>query len=137
MTDYKVGEMSRDKRKPIIDTCSVMRATDQAKTTIESTLRDALNMLNDPRKDERLEKPECVFCFYYGDGRRIGGARCTTQECGLCDKSVHSGSTNVDVLCQSCAKANELCRHCGADLKLRVRRFFKAVASDPGSSLEV
>lgn len=76
--------------------------------------------LEDARRAERLEKCECRLCFYYSG--RIGGAMMTAARCGLCDKEMRFGSTNVDVLCQECAKAKKLCRHCGADIDDKSRR---------------
>lgn len=75
---------------------------------------------HDPAKKARLEKQECVACFY--SGSRIGGATVTTRQCGLCDESLLSGNTNVDVLCVGCARRAQLCRHCGADIDLKNRR---------------
>lgn len=104
-----------------VDLVSILRQTDWAKSALESTVRRAREATEDPRKAERLAKPECVVCYYiYPD--RIGGAMVTTTDCGVCGTRIGSGNTNVDVVCPECAKANDLCRHCGADLKLRVRR---------------
>lgn len=114
-------------RRQIVDQCSVERATDNAKSYIQVTMEQALNATNDPRKSERLAKQECVYCFYMRSG--IGGAVLSDRQCGLCDKLVHSCNTAVDTICQECAKAHELCKNCGADIKLRIRRKFDGKAT--------
>ena len=86
---------------------------------LNDTLEHAKNLETDPRKAERIEKSECVVCFY---GSRIGGASMTNRECMSCGKNELYPSTATDVLCMGCAKKHDLCKHCGADIKLRVRR---------------
>lgn len=102
-----------------IDSASIEWANETAKDRISYArkLVDAFD--NDPNRDERLEHGECVICF---GASRIGGAACTSRQCGLCDQIVRSGNTNVDVLCIDCAKRHGLCKHCGADIDLKNRR---------------
>ena len=78
-------------------------------------------MVEDPEYKVRREKQECVVCYYLP---RIGGAMITTAECPLCGVKIHSGSTNIDLLCANCAKVHRLCKHCGADIELKQRRKF-------------
>ena len=111
----------RTRRK--VDLCSILRASDWAKEYRRRSEEDVRNMAEDPRKEERLAKSECVVCFYPMAGR-IGGAMCTSAQCGICQETVRSGNTNIDVVCLACAKAHDLCKHCGADIRLRTRRKF-------------
>lgn len=101
------------------------------KATIETANRSHLDSFTYYRRmvesfDEdydravRLAECLCVACFY--NKSRIGGARCTSNQCAFCDTVLHSGNTNVDVMCQECAKKTGLCRHCGCDLDLKNRR---------------
>lgn len=107
----------------VINASSVEWDTSRAKDYIDETTRYALNFANDPQKKERMEKGECIYCFYVPN--RIGGASMTNRPCGLCGKIMGFGSTCTDKVCKECGSKNELCRHCGADIKLRSRRVFK------------
>jgi hypothetical protein len=119
--------------KKTINASSVTYATDSAKDYIQITVRRALDVSHDPRKVERLKKSECVFCFYIRT-ERIGGAAMTTQPCGLCEREMHFCSTNTDAICEDCSRANDLCKHCGADIKLRARRVFEPGKAKKGTA---
>lgn len=106
-----------------ITTESVHHATDLAKHYAETTVTYALEYLADPEKQKREEVPECRSCFYL-KRQRVGGAAMTWKPCGVCGVEMSFGSTNTDDVCRDCAKKHELCKHCGADLHLRVRRKF-------------
>ena len=84
----------------------------------KSRLESYRKLLEDPEKTKRLDAQECVVCYYSG---KIGGAAMTDSECGLCDKTMHFGSTNVDRLCIECSKTHDLCKHCGADMNYKNR----------------
>lgn len=112
------GEVMKAHRHRI-DSASIEWANMTAKDRIDYARRLVNAFDNDPNRDERLEHSECVICF---GASRIGGATCTSRQCGLCDCIVRSGNTNVDVLCIACAKGNGLCKHCGADIDLKNRR---------------
>lgn len=77
------------------------------------------NIENDPDKVNRLEKCLCKFCNYTSS---IGGAACCSRPCAFCDTPVHSGNTDVGVMCLECARKSGLCRMCGADLNYKNRR---------------
>jgi hypothetical protein len=109
--------MERSAKK--IDAVSVMRATDFAKNYAQSTVEKGLLYLADPDKKTRLECPTCYYLL-----ARIGGACMTTQPCGLCGTPQTYGSTATDALCETCARRDSLCKHCGGDLHMRVRRVF-------------
>lgn len=82
-----------------------------------SRLRQKLK--DDPSRESRLADQTCLRCAYHS---RIGGAAITTQPCGLCGANQVFGSTATDLLCQPCAVANELCKHCAGDIEGRVDR---------------
>ena len=93
----------------------------QAKAAIRFWRSMVTKIDADEQRKERREKGVCPVCFYR-EGGRVGGARCTSAQCGFCDETLHSGSTAIDVLCQSCAVASGICRQCGADMELKNRR---------------
>ncbi len=105
--------------KKQIDRVSILRANNWAKMRIESTLEAAEKYRSDPNREKRKEMAECLVC---SEARRIGGCAMTTAICGICGKELLFGNTCVDVLCLDCAKANQLCKHCGGDIDLKDRR---------------
>lgn len=102
-----------------MNVCNMVYATERAKSRIKS-IRDQYDQVTkDPKKDERIAACECIACFYsYG----IGGAAITNRPCMSCGVNQLYGSTNTDVLCLDCANTHDLCKHCGGDLEMRVRR---------------
>ncbi len=86
----------------------------------QATVRHALQMMTDPQKKERKTACKCVVCFY--ESGRIGGAAMTSQPCGICGEVQQFGSTATDPLCEKCAKEHALCKQCGSDVELRMRR---------------
>lgn len=108
--------------KATIDRVSIERNTYASGYYLEAVVDRADKMTQDLEAGKRKKESYCVMCYVpYGAGR-VGGAACTSRECGLCDTIIHSGNTNIDMLCQPCAVENRLCRHCGADVDLRNRR---------------
>lgn len=77
------------------------------------------NYTKDPQKKLRKEEQECVICFY---SQRVGGAACSFRPCGICDKELSSGNTDVSVLCLECAAKAQLCKQCGCDIDFKNRR---------------
>ena len=98
------------------DLTKVLNAT----ASRRSYLKRCEDTLNDVNKKERIEKQECIYCFYLDS--RVGGSCMTTSYCGICNKTLHSGNTNTDALCIDCAKKHKLCKHCGGDINLKSRR---------------
>ena len=94
-------------------------ATERAKDYTKSILKQAEDITKDSNKKERIKRHECKACFYAG---RLGGSSMTTRPCMSCNVDVMYGSTATDVLCMDCAKLHSLCKHCGGDLEMRVRR---------------
>lgn len=102
-----------------MSTCNMIGATEQAKAQVKRRLELAAELDKDSRKQERLLKNECKACFY---SYRVGGSAMVTRPCMSCGTDQVYGSTATDVLCKECAKKHSLCRHCGGDLEMRVRR---------------
>jgi hypothetical protein len=44
------------------------------------------------------------------------------RQCALCDNTIHSGSTHVNVVCDVCATTHQLCVNCGGDIDCREKR---------------
>ena len=107
-------------RKRIVDRVSMERASVTAKGYIENIFNQAERLKADPEKKERIEKCLCKFCYYSASG--WGGAAMTNRPCGICESDELYSSTNTDTLCKECSSAHDLCKHCGADINLRVRR---------------
>lgn len=102
-----------------IDRCSTERANHHNREMVSYTLKRADIYTNDPQRETRLAASECLVCYGVS---RIGGASCTIAPCPLCGTRLSCGNTAIDVLCTACAKANDLCKHCGADVELKNRR---------------
>ena len=86
-------------------------------------MRDILNgykrIVEDPDYHDRIINQECQVCYY---GSRVGGSSMTITECGICNKEMTFGNTDVDVLCIDCAMNKRVCKHCGADMEYKNRR---------------
>lgn len=93
--------------------------THQIKSYIQDQIEFAEKLKFDPEIKQRIEKAECVWCFY---SSRIGGQAMTTQACAACGEIQTYSSTNTDVFCKKCASKHDLCCHCGGDVNTRVRR---------------
>lgn len=93
--------------------------TEASKSRMQSIIDLAMKLEHDPEKHNRVQSCLCRMCYY---GSRIGGAAITAEACMCCGEEQTYGSTNTDALCLNCAKTTGLCKHCGADIELRVRR---------------
>lgn len=106
--------------RSLIDAAAVERETSRQKDTVRYFAKRYRETTDDPHREQRLKKMQCVVC--YGGGR-IGGAMCCSTRCGGgCGVTLHSGNTCLDVLCLACATRLQLCCHCGADIELKQRR---------------
>lgn len=110
-----------------INSATVESANTHGLGYVHATIALAKAFVDDSDKLKRRKAGLCKLCYYQSS--RIGGCAVTTAQCGLCDEILSSGNTNIDVLCQSCAVANGLCKHCGADLEFVNRR--KRVLPEP------
>ena len=93
------------------DLVSIERANGAAKARIEYVAA-RYESHQDKHRGHRLAAILCVWCW--GDSRQIAGDR---HQCGIC-----SGACGADILCAKCADVNGLCRRCGADIDLKIRR---------------
>lgn len=116
-----VEALGRGRHKAVIDKVSIERANSIAINHVENYQRVADRLAKDPDKKARLEKQECKSCYYIFHSR-IGGSAMTTCLCGICSTSMTFSSTAVDKICKPCAKVNQLCVRCGADISLVNRR---------------
>jgi hypothetical protein len=98
----------------------MIRATSEGALRIDRVCRIVKKLQDDPNRKARLDCRKCKACFYMGGG--IAGAAMTDYDCAFCGQRCFSGSTNVSKLCDPCAKANDLCVHCGADIELNENR---------------
>jgi hypothetical protein len=96
------------------------RGTSESALRVDRALRLTKKLQDDPNKMSRLLSRKCRACFYMGGG--MAGAAMTNYNCAFCGQQCFSSSTNVDKLCDPCAKDNELCVHCGADMELNENR---------------
>ena len=106
---------------------NMARWTALSQSRLQSVLDLADKFMADPFKTDRLKACFCIPCFYQ---TRIGCAAITQQACMCCGEAQTYGSTDTDALCLACAQKNELCKHCGSDIKLRVNRRNWPVSSE-------
>ena len=92
--------------------------TDTTKSQVKSLLERVKAIQEDPKKQERLAKQLCVYCYYSGC-LHLG---LENQSCLICGGIFENSSIPRDKVCSGCAKENKLCRHCGADVSLKLRR---------------
>lgn len=77
------------------------------------------NLFNrDPDNDERIKEQLCICCYYQST---IAGQAFTDSKCVNCNKEMTFSTTSVDKLCEDCAKANNVCKHCCADINYKDR----------------
>ena len=103
-----------------IDLGTIANANIFAKNHIKDMEERLEKYKTDPQKEHRLQIHFCKHCYYimtFG-----GGCVCTTIPCTVCGKLLYSGSTVNNMLCPDCARRNQLCARCGADINLKGRR---------------
>jgi len=96
-------------------------ATVISKGLAERCVQNAVNFQADSQRIKRKKYSECKACFYFCR-HKMAGAACSSRPCGLCGKSVDSGSTDVSRLCLDCGHKHKLCVVCGGDIELKVYR---------------
>ena len=94
-------------------------ATEEAKRKRNTILQRAAVLQEDPSKSLRLLRQECVCCYY---DARVGGSALTKSSCIGCERNMVFPSTCTDRLCEDCAREYNLCRHCGSDMELKIRK---------------
>jgi len=91
------------------------------KEQIDFNVARALQYLSDPDKRKRLESGNCIACFYGGSS--LAGQAFTDWNCRACLKDQASWpNTNPPIVCDACSKKHKICKGCGADLHLRIKR---------------
>lgn len=110
----------RELYKRKIDNACISNATYVSKSQADSIIVRARLILDDPDRSKRLDACECPVCWKIG---RVGGAKCTTVVCGMCDAELKFSSTCVDAVCVPCAKKIGICKRCCADLDLKQRKY--------------
>lgn len=68
---------------------------------------------NDPDKDERLSLQICKVCYYT---KRISLQAFTNTSCGCCNVDMIFPNSDIDSLCERCARINNACKHCGGEM---------------------
>jgi hypothetical protein len=104
----------------------VRRATYLARERRETTLRLALEMSTDAKREKRIGRRRCVPCFY--SEPHIVGSAFTAWTCACCSNSDMYPNTGTPRLCYACSERYSLCVGCGADLSLAPRN---KLAIDP------
>jgi hypothetical protein len=108
-----------EQKAAIMNPGNLIAATEKAKLRVQAWLDLANDVQSDARHAERIKRHECKACFYAG---RMGGGAMTHRPCMSCGENQLYASTATDVLCMACAQTHMLCKHCGGDLDMRVRR---------------
>lgn len=101
--------------KPAFDLVSCQNVTAIQKHYLEH----CKEVVEDSKQSERLDEQECVVCFY---SSRVGGSAITYHMCERCGKEMSFSNTCVDILCEECASEMGVCKHCGADMEMKIRR---------------
>lgn len=109
------------KQAPLVmNPANMERASTTAQIYVHDILARAEKIKEDAQKDIRVSEQECKACFYVRS--KVGGSAMTSRACMCCGSDVLYGSTCTDVLCKDCAKENKLCKHCGGDINMKVRK---------------
>jgi len=64
---------------------------------------------------KRQENQICKYCSYVNNDRMAFQAF-TNTNCSICDKEIIFATSNIDKVCPECAKENNICKHCGAEM---------------------
>ena len=74
------------------------------------------NFKNDTKKEERLTSKICKVCYYI----RAGNSKIfKIINCKMCNSKLLDIDNNL--LCPTCAEINNLCAHCGGEIKENVK----------------
>lgn len=106
-------------RRARLDKASIASNSAQAKRRVDGHLKLAEKLKSDGERKLRLEVQLCKACHYFS---RIGGAAITHRECSACGEDQVYGSTATDALCLGCASKYDLCKQCGGDVEMQLRR---------------
>jgi len=106
-------------RKTTMNRVNMLRNTERSKDSVAHYIDTAQKLTTDSEREQREKQHLCTSCYYIP---RVSGSAVSSRPCMGCSVVIQHGSTNVPELCLDCAKKYELCRQCGGDIKLRVRR---------------
>ncbi len=107
--------------RPFITTESKDRRTMANIDLVESRKNSIRNYDDDPHREHRKNtKGLCKFCFYLAPAR-IGCHVMVEGACGLCNETITSTNTNIDLLCGPCGFVHEICVRCGGDQEMKVQ----------------
>lgn len=95
-----------------------LTAMNLASFTARQYLEKLTKVIEDRDWKKRCDVQECQICYYL---TKIGGAAITTSRCYACYEEMIFNSTNIDHLCIDCARERDACKHCGADMGLKMR----------------
>jgi len=88
---------------------------------IDASIARAMSYLTDPEKKKRIGVRLCVRCYY--SGGTMAGQAFTSWNCRVCLKDqINWPNTNPPLACNPCAEKYKICKECGADIYMRVRR---------------
>lgn len=106
-------------RKTTMNKVNMLRNTERSKDAVQHYIAIAEKITSDIERSTREKNQQCLSCYYIP---RVSGSAVSSRPCMGCSVNIQHGSTSVPELCLDCAKKYELCRQCGGDIKLRVRR---------------
>lgn len=104
--------------RPMTD-LAMRSATTMSSSRVAELMKRAKSVADDSQQERRLAEQRCKACFYF---TALGGAAMTSQPCMSCGEVQLYSSTNTSVMCLPCAKAGDLCRHCGGDIAMDTGR---------------
>lgn len=105
-------------RRPY-DLFVVQSATVRSRDFVEIAVLRAERYKLDPRRSQRLEAFQCIYCYYTP---MIAGQAFTAYACARCGAEESHPNTAVPALCRKCAMDALLCQNCMSDLEWKKRR---------------
>ncbi len=106
------------KQKQKFDSAEINSRTERMRRRIKAQKEWLNSITNDPKEKQRIEKQQCVVCYYT---IQICGQGFTKYTCQNCSHDQIWHNTRIPRLCDPCAKKNDLCQNCGADINLKKR----------------
>jgi hypothetical protein len=86
----------------------------EAQGTLKYLESIALAKTEDKKRDDRLLEQKCIECYYSTSGTYTQ-AFCR-RNCCYCQKEMEFSTGYTDACCESCAKSNNVCKHCNNPL---------------------
>lgn len=94
----------------------IQDATFAAKYGVKNILDTAKKISDDKQQKVRLERQECVLCFYRGRIVAHAFTEYTCEDCGDVGSWPNSGRPR---LCKECAQGHSACMHCMAEISFQ------------------